>query len=289
LPAFFTDERAFLFIGLEMIRAGGQGPGSAGVFSTLSISRSSSTRSSGTFLFAQADVTTNPSGQSSAVTIPVLGKVTYTGTGGFDAIGHNIGTMGYALMNSSGETASLLIGAEGKTEVTAGTVTNLVAVQGGLANVGASGTVGTLANFNASISGNSGTISNVNYFRANAFSGTAPANVIGFNMLNQAGSSSTIGFYGQLTAGTGKFNIAIPSGGAPVVIGASANSGNSTILQVTGGAEILSDRGVRYTNQTSSAGAATATLTNSPAAGNPAFWLRVVVNGSNGAIPVWLG
>jgi hypothetical protein len=29
------------------------------------------------------------------------------------------------------------------------------------------------------------------------------------------------------------------------------------------------------------------TLNNAPAAGNPAFWLRVRVNGTNLAIPAW--
>lgn len=52
---------------------------------------------------------------------------------------------------------------------------------------------------------------------------------------------------------------------------------------------INSDRNLRFANQTSSAGASTATLTNAPASGNPTFWLRLIVNGSNVAIPCWAG
>lgn len=49
------------------------------------------------------------------------------------------------------------------------------------------------------------------------------------------------------------------------------------------------DRAVRFNNQTSSAAAAVGTLNNAPAAGNPAFWLRININGTDGAVPVWLG
>lgn len=49
------------------------------------------------------------------------------------------------------------------------------------------------------------------------------------------------------------------------------------------------DRGTTLANQTDAAGAATGTLTNSPAAGNPTFWLKVVINGVNRAIPCWAG
>jgi len=268
-----------------------QPPGSAGSFSSLSISQSTSQTSSGTVLFAQSVITTNPASQSSTVTIPLLGQITYTGTGGFDAVGHNIGCMGYSLMNSSGQTAALLIGTEGKVEAIAGTITNSVSVQGGLANIASGSTIGTQTSFNSSVSGNSGTLSNLNHFRANAPIGTAPGNIIGVNMLDQTGSSSTIGFYGQLLAGPGKFNIVVPSGGAPVIFGAAANTGNGSLMQITGAGalELATDRGVIFTGQTSSAAAATGTLTNSPTAGNPAFWLRLKVNGTNGAIPVWLG
>lgn len=47
------------------------------------------------------------------------------------------------------------------------------------------------------------------------------------------------------------------------------------------------NNGLILTGQTTDAAAATATLTNSPTAGNPAFWLRISVNGTNMAVPAW--
>lgn len=47
------------------------------------------------------------------------------------------------------------------------------------------------------------------------------------------------------------------------------------------------DRGLVISNQTNQAGAGAGTLGNAPAAGNPTFWLPVVVNGVNRAIPCW--
>lgn len=49
------------------------------------------------------------------------------------------------------------------------------------------------------------------------------------------------------------------------------------------------DRPYISTGQTSSAGASVGTLTNSPTAGDPGFWLKVNINGTNYAIPAWLG
>jgi hypothetical protein len=50
-----------------------------------------------------------------------------------------------------------------------------------------------------------------------------------------------------------------------------------------------SDRAPRFNNQTSAAAAATGTLTNAPAAGNPGFWLKINIGGTNYAIPCWAG
>ncbi len=40
-------------------------------------------------------------------------------------------------------------------------------------------------------------------------------------------------------------------------------------------------------NATNGAGAATGTLTNAPASGNPAFWIPIIINGSTYYIPAW--
>ena len=177
-----------------------------------------------TKVFDSSVLTITPAAQSGTVFVGKLGQATYTGTGGFDATGHIIGSMGYTLMNSGGVTVPLLIGNEGKIENIAGTLTNAVSVQAGLANNAGGQTISTWAGVNAQITGNAGTltnaiglnvnpiantgtITNLMGVKMNAFAGTAPSNVIGFNMLDQTGSANTIGFYGQLNSGTGKYNI----------------------------------------------------------------------------------
>lgn len=57
--------------------------------------------------------------------------------------------------------------------------------------------------------------------------------------------------------------------------------GNTVLFRV--------DRGISFSNQTSAAAAQVATLTNSPTAGNPGFWLKTNINGTNYSIPCWLG
>ena len=49
------------------------------------------------------------------------------------------------------------------------------------------------------------------------------------------------------------------------------------------------DRAIRFNNQTSSAGAGAGTLGNAPAAGDPGYWLKINIGGTNYAIPCWAG
>ena len=58
---------------------------------------------------------------------------------------------------------------------------------------------------------------------------------------------------------------------------------NPTLAGVT----VDGDGSLHLTSQTSDAGAAGGTLTNAPTAGNPAFWWRIQVNGTNVAVPAW--
>lgn len=51
--------------------------------------------------------------------------------------------------------------------------------------------------------------------------------------------------------------------------------------------QIEANNGLKLTTQTDGAAAQVGTLTNSPVAGNPAFWLPVTVNGTNRHIPCW--
>lgn len=72
-------------------------------------------------------------------------------------------------------------------------------------------------------------------------------------------------------------------------IGADANR-LATIFATTfkgNGFNIDNDASASFTNQTSAAAGNTGTLTNAPASGNPAFWLKVNVNGVTRAIPCW--
>jgi hypothetical protein len=51
--------------------------------------------------------------------------------------------------------------------------------------------------------------------------------------------------------------------------------------------EIMQDNGLTFVGQTTGAAAQVGTLNNAPVAGNPAFWLRVVINGTNRFLPAW--
>lgn len=69
--------------------------------------------------------------------------------------------------------------------------------------------------------------------------------------------------------------------------GTTALAGKFTTLAASTSATIAADNGLKLTSQTSDSGAATATMTNGPTAGNPLFWLRITVNGTNVAVPAW--
>ena len=62
-----------------------------------------------------------------------------------------------------------------------------------------------------------------------------------------------------------------------------ALSGNPTLAGVT----VDGDGLLHLTSQTSDAGASAGTLGNAPHAGNPVFWLRIEVNGTACAMPLW--
>lgn len=49
------------------------------------------------------------------------------------------------------------------------------------------------------------------------------------------------------------------------------------------------DRAVRFNNQTSAVGVAAGTLLNAPTAGDPGYWLKINIDGTNYAVPAWAG
>lgn len=69
-----------------------------------------------------------------------------------------------------------------------------------------------------------------------------------------------------------------------------ANDGfASTKMSLTTGGifNLNTDSALTLSNQTTTGGASTGTLTNAPSAGNPAVWLRIVVNGTTYKFPGW--
>lgn len=85
-------------------------------------------------------------------------------------------------------------------------------------------------------------------------------------------------------------------GTVPVVTGTNAvtyepTTGTGDVVLATGptlaGATIAGDGLLALTGQTSDAGSATGTLANAPHATNPAFWLRIEINGTSCAVPAW--
>ncbi len=79
--------------------------------------------------------------------------------------------------------------------------------------------------------------------------------------------------------------------GAIVAPTVSANEVNANTVNTgalnAGTVTVTVDDGLHFQSQTDAAGAATGTLTNAPTAGDPAFWLRIQVNGINLTVPAW--
>lgn len=114
---------------------------------------------------------------------------------------------------------------------------------------------------------------------------------------------SAAGCADAVTVGGGAVDI-ISTGGAGLVqvrggdhVSIFANTATERFRVETGGlCRVLSgsslivetDNGYRASGQTSGAGASAGTLANAPSAGDPAFWLRVVINGTNHFIPAWI-
>jgi hypothetical protein len=69
--------------------------------------------------------------------------------------------------------------------------------------------------------------------------------------------------------------------------GVNAAPGDTSGTLLLASVKINVSAGLTLVNQTSGAGSQAGSLTNAPAAGNPAFWLPVVVNGSTYYLPCW--
>lgn len=82
-------------------------------------------------------------------------------------------------------------------------------------------------------------------------------------------------------------NYNIPSSREPIVAAGDIASRSwwrffqAMFQNLKSGNDTISVSGISFAGQTSHVGTQTATLGNAPASGNPAFWLRVTVNGAN--------
>jgi hypothetical protein len=112
-------------------------------------------------------------------------------------------------------------------------------------------------------------------------SGTPAAGT--FTALSATTSSLTSSTITNLTVSTsiGGTGLALFMSSPYAIGNTTPSTGAFTVLTVA------SNAGFALTSQTSSPGANTATLTNAPIAGNPAFWLAISINGTVRYVPCW--
>lgn len=146
-------------------------------------------------------------------------------------------------------------------------------------------------------------------FNARGYDGSAygTSNVASFFILAEGNFTSTsqptyMGFYttttGSVSAAermrinsTGQISARSTTDATSTSDGPLLSLGGASIAKAlfAGSINVPVDRALKFTNQTTSAGASAGTLTNAPAVGNPGFWLRVLINGTSYAIPCWVG
>jgi hypothetical protein len=114
-------------------------------------------------------------------------RLEYSGTGGFSGSAHAAAVSGVVAMNSSGETAALLIGVKSEVENAAGTVTSAVG-------------------FRAQAPTNAGTITTFTGLDVQVPAGTV-TNEVGVNIGALAGATLSRGLVSAIAAGAGKHNI----------------------------------------------------------------------------------
>lgn len=100
-----------------------------------------------------------------------------------------------------------------------------------------------------------------------------------------AGETELGGILTVAGAATFAVVVTITTGGLTVTAGGILVTAGG--CDVTGTLFVRTDRGLDLRGQTDQAGVALGTLTNAPAAGDPAIWVPIVVNGANRAFPAW--
>jgi hypothetical protein len=146
--------------------------------------------------------TLSPTSASTTVWSGFLSELTYSGTANVNAPGHPIALFGYNKINCPTYTVDLAIATEGKSLVTAGTVTSLVSVHAGLENVAVGATATNVSLMNAVVTQNQGTLSNLFLHDSGI---TAAASTIGnaFHYrardITQAQATNSAAFYGLMS------------------------------------------------------------------------------------------
>ena len=103
--------------------------------------------------------------------------------------------------------------------------------------------------------------------------GSTITNLVGYRCEDLTTGTSNFGYQSNVSSGANKWNF-YASGSAPNFFSGGVQVGTATLLTST----------VALTN---GAGAATGTLTNAPAVGNPTKWIPINDNGTTRYIPAW--
>jgi len=197
-------------------------------------------------------------------------------TGGFST-GATLLSIPTPTNNVIGHTASVTVGNAGKLQVMGSTAAASQSQVSGFANDAT--TAGSIA-LSKSRSGTVGTNTIVT-------SGDVLGKLIGYGANGSTYTAAgQISFESDGTPGAsdmpGRIVISTtPDGSTTLTEALRVDNAQKTIFQV--------DRSLRFNNQTSSAGAAAGTLLNAPTVGDPGYWLKINIAGTNYAIPCWAG
>lgn len=149
-----------------------------------------------------------PTSDTTAVYAGFLSQLTYTGAANVNSPGHLIGLFGYNIINAAGRTVDLSIATEGKSLVSAGTVSNLVSVHAGLENVAVGATVTNAVMVNGVVTQNQGTLNNCFVHDSGVTeAAVAIGNLFHYRARDVAAAQATncAAFYSLMTAKSGHF------------------------------------------------------------------------------------
>lgn len=170
-----------------------------------------------------ASLQLDPEAASEVTAVGTFSRVELQGAEGFTGSGRGVGSIAQAINNMSGSSSGNLIGALGRLDNLAGTVTAGIGVQGILAQNAAgqtvttflggdfqvgtnAGTLTTAYGARASVQGNDGTIGTFVGFGAGPVTGTVNL-AIGVSVADLSAVTLAAGISSAVTAGSGKYNL----------------------------------------------------------------------------------